>query len=122
MRSNTIVAVSAAALTIGGYGAWILLQGIEAQHWQSILFGTVALITAVAMFARQTWSRFLVYALVAYFCSTWGYVIIGAIRNDVWAGYDGFGIFLFLLPGLATAAAALACAFVAARFLRPLAP
>jgi hypothetical protein len=119
MRSTSIFAVIAAALIIGGYGGWVLWQGVVADAWQSILFGAVALVAGIGMIARQSWSRFLVYAVVAFFIVTWSYVVIGAVRAGAWAEYDALRMFLSLVPGLGMVSVGLICAFIAGRFLRP---
>jgi hypothetical protein len=119
MRSISIFAVSAAALIIGGYGGWVLWQGVAADAWQSVLFGAAALVAGIAMLARQPWSRFLVYAVVAFFVVSYAYMIVGAVQAGAWAEYDGLRMFLSLVPGLAMVAVALICAFIAGRFLRP---
>jgi hypothetical protein len=33
MRNIPFLAVSAAAIVVGGYGAWVLSHGIEAKAW-----------------------------------------------------------------------------------------
>jgi hypothetical protein len=119
MRRNSFLAVIAAAVVIGSYGAWVLTLGVEGRAWQSVLFGGVALISAAAMLARKAWSRFLVYALVAHFCVTWVAVEVDAVNSGAWEKYDLLRIFLSLLPGLGMVAVAFACAYVAKRFLRP---
>jgi hypothetical protein len=118
-RSGSFLIVAAAAVVVGGYGAWVLRQGIEMAHWQSVCFGAAALVTALAMLARQPWSRFMVYALVSVFGISWIYVVVVAIRAGAWKEYDALRTFLSLVPGLGMLAVALICAFVAAKFLRP---
>lgn len=119
MRSISIFAVSAAALIVGGYGGWVLWQGILADAWQSVLFGAVALVAGIAMLARQPWSRFLVYAVVAFFTVSYAYMVVGAVQAGAWAEYDALRMFLSLVPGLAMVAVSLICAFIVGRFLRP---
>ena len=119
MRSISIFAVSAAAFVIGGYGGWVLWQGVVANAWQSVLFGAAALVAGIAMLAHQPWSRFLVYAVVAFFIVSYAYMIVGAVQAGAWAEYDALRMFLSLVPGLVMVAVALICAFIAGRFLRP---
>jgi hypothetical protein len=119
MRRNSFLTVVAAALVIGGYGAWVLTLGVEGRAWQSVLFGGVALVSAATMLARKPWSRFMVYALAAYFCITWVAVVVDAVNSGAWERYDALQIALSLTPGLGMCAVACACAYVARRFLRP---
>jgi hypothetical protein len=119
MRRASYLAVVAAALVVGAYGAWVLWQGIEARHWQSDLFGVVSISASLGMLARKSWSRFLVYLVVAFYCVSWIAAVIDAVNAGAWEKYDGLRIFLSLVPGLGMVLVALACAFIAARFVRP---
>jgi hypothetical protein len=119
MPRTSYYAVFAAALVIGTYGSWVLWQGIEVRHWQSDLFGVASIAASLGMLARQAWSRFLVYLVVAFFCFSWVAVVIEAVNSGAWEKYDALRIFLSLMPGLGMVLIAFACAFVAARFLRP---
>jgi hypothetical protein len=119
MRRASYLAVIAAALVIGAYGSWVLWQGIEVRHWQSDLFGVASIAASLGMLARQPWSRFLVYLVVAFFCVSWVAAIIDAVNAGAWEKFDALRIFLSLVPGLGMVLVALVCAFVAARFLRP---
>jgi hypothetical protein len=103
----------------GAYGALVLLQGIEARHWQSDLIGVASVVASLGMLARQPWSRFLVYLLVAYFCVAWVAAVVNAVSAGAWEKYNALQVFLSLVPGLGMVAVFLLCAFVAARFLRP---
>jgi len=117
MRSISFVTVAIAALIVGAAGAWVLWAGIQAQSWHSIAYGSATLVAGLAMLARQPWSRFLVYAVVAVFIVAWTYIVMGAVRAGAWAQYDTLKRLLSLVPGLTMVGIALACAFVAARFL-----
>ena len=119
MRRASYLAVVVAALVIGAYGSWVLWQGIEARHWQSDLFGVVSVTASLGMLARQPWSRFLVYLVVAFFCAAWVAGVIDAVNAGAWEKYDALRILLSLLPGLGMVLVALACAFITARFVRP---
>lgn len=119
MRRASYLVVLATALVIGAYGSWVLWQGIEARHWQSDLFGVASIAASLGMLARQPWSRFLVYLVVAFFCVSWVAAVIDAVNAGAWEKYDALRIFLSLVPGLGMVAVALGCAFVAGRFLRP---
>jgi hypothetical protein len=113
------LAVFVAALVIGMCGSWVLWQGFEARHWQSDLFGVASIAASLGMLARQAWSRFLVYLVVALFCFGWVAAVIEAVNAGAWEKCDALQIVLSLLPGFGMVLVALACAFVAARFLRP---
>jgi hypothetical protein len=119
MRVTSYLAVVSAALAVGAYGSWVLWQGIEARHWQSDLFGVASIAASLGMLARQAWSRFLVYLVVGFFCVSWVFAVVEAVNMGAWEKYDALRIFLSLVPGLAMVGVALACAFVAARFLKP---
>jgi hypothetical protein len=117
MRSISFIAVAIAALIVGAAGAWVLWAGLQAQSWHSIAYGAVTVVAGIAMLARQSWSRFLVYAVVATFIVAWTYIVVGAVRAGAWVQYDTLQRFLSLVPGLAMVGVSLACAFIAARFL-----
>jgi hypothetical protein len=119
MHRASYLAVLAAALVIGAYGSWVLWQVIDARHWQSDLFGVASIAASLGMVARRTWSRFLVYLVVAFFCFSWVAVNIDSANAGAWEKCNALQIFLSLVPGLGMVLVALACAFVAARFLRP---
>jgi hypothetical protein len=119
MHRASYLAVFAAALVMGACGSWVLWQGIEAKHWQSDLFGVASIAASLGMLARQSWSRFLVYLVVASFCFFWIAAVIDAVNAGAWEKCDVLQILLSLVPGLGMVLVALACAFVAARFLRP---
>jgi hypothetical protein len=119
MSRASYLAVVAAAFVIGGYGSWVLWQGIEAKHWQSDLFGVASIAACLGMLARRRWSSCLVYLLVAFFCVSWVAAVIDAVNMGAWEKYDSLQVFLSLVPGIGMVTVALACAFVAARFLRP---
>jgi hypothetical protein len=119
MRRTSYLAVVAAALVIGAYGAWVLWKGIGARHWQSDLIGVVSIAASLGMLARKPWSRFLVYLLVGFFCVAWIAGIFDAVNAGAWQKYDALQVFLSLMPGLGMVLVALACAFIAARYVRP---
>jgi hypothetical protein len=119
MRRAPYLAVVAAALVIGAYGAWVLWQAMEARHWQSELFGVTSIAASLGMLARQSWSRFLVYLVVAFICVAWVAGIIDGVNAGAWEKYDALQVLLSLAPGLGMVLVALACAFIAARYVRP---
>ena len=119
MTRTSYILVVAAAFTIGAYGSWVLWQSFGAIHWQSDLFGVVSIAASLGMLARRSWSRFLVYLLVAYVCVSWVGAVISAVNAGAWEKYNALQAFLSLVPGLGLVLVALACAFIAARLLRP---
>jgi hypothetical protein len=119
MRGISIVAVAVAGLVVGCYGAWVLWRGVESESWLSVSIGALAAFAGLAMLARQSWSRFLLYAVVAIICVSWTYAAIAAVRAGAWERYDALWIFLSHTQGTANVVVALICALIANRFLRP---
>jgi hypothetical protein len=54
-----------------------------------------------------------------FFCVSWVSAVVDAVNMGAWEKYDALRIFLSLVPGIAMVGVGLACAFVAARFLKP---
>src|SRR6188768_3392694 len=98
MRDIPFLAVTVAALVFGGYGGWVLWRSLEAGTWQGGLFGAAALTAALAMLFRQSWSRFLVYTVVAIICVAWTYIAIAKVREGAWESYDALWLFLSEVP------------------------
>src|SRR3954468_9846208 len=112
MHRTSYILVVAAAFLIGAYGSWVLWQSFEARHWQSDLFGVLSIAASLGMVARRSWSRFLVYLLVAFICFSWVGAVVSAVNAGAWVKYNALQVFLSLVPGIGLVLVALACALV----------
>ena len=119
MRFASYLAVLAAALAVGAFGAWVLWHDFDAGHSPRYLLGVSSIVASIGMIARQSWSRFLVYPVAAFVCVAGLASILGAWYEGELVTHHALKTFWSLAPGLSMISVAIACTFVAARFLGP---